>query len=605
MGSIIPHHKSPAVIKVKRLNTVGCRAKKLLEVITPNSWSDDICFIIGGGPSLQGFNFQQLSKYRTIGINKVFKEFHPTINYAMDYNFFDSVQYTRDPRQPDYELHQKWLAYPGIKLFLRHDHTMVFTEGIHYVNEIGSKMISYDLDKGIYPGNNCYDDQTEILTENGFKLFKDLLAEERVVTLSSIGEVEYQFPIERQIDKYSGDLIYFQGRKIDLMVTPNHRMFVGDSHARRSSFKIKRAEELEKNHKKSSFSAEFSFKGKKKETFILPAVTRKQYNNFIEEKPCSEIIWRPEKQLLMDDWLLFFGLWLGDGCTHISKNKKTGKVQGYFTSICQQKPEVKLIIERVLKSLDFKYYKGQLEKCSYYDIEDKQLCLYLRQFGKSKDKFIPREIFNLPNEQLQYLFKGLMLTDGDGLTENRTFFTSSKKLADSFFELGLRLGFHPSVVENHRPVTIGEYYYPDSEGYVIYLKKINITASGILPQKVNYVGNVYCVTVPNGIIFVRRNGKGCWCGNSGFGALMVAIALGCRKIALLGYDFTIQGSKTHWHEGYGKQDIENVKNNLISYRKCIDEFGSTILSMGVQVFNLNPSSALQSFPHTDLNTFIS
>jgi len=30
---------------------------------------------------------------------------------------------------------------------------------------------------------------------------------------------------------------------------------------------------------------------------------------------------------------------------------------------------------------------------------------------------------------------------------------------------------------------------------------------------ITYSGVVYCVEVPNHIIFVRRNGKACWCGN--------------------------------------------------------------------------------------------
>ena len=34
------------------------------------------------------------------------------------------------------------------------------------------------------------------------------------------------------------------------------------------------------------------------------------------------------------------------------------------------------------------------------------------------------------------------------------------------------------------------------------------------PEKINYSGNIYCVSVPNTIILVRRNGKTCWSGNS-------------------------------------------------------------------------------------------
>ena len=33
-------------------------------------------------------------------------------------------------------------------------------------------------------------------------------------------------------------------------------------------------------------------------------------------------------------------------------------------------------------------------------------------------------------------------------------------------------------------------------------------------ELVHYQGTVYCVQVPSGIVYVRRNGKGVWCGNS-------------------------------------------------------------------------------------------
>ena len=43
--------------------------------------------------------------------------------------------------------------------------------------------------------------------------------------------------------------------------------------------------------------------------------------------------------------------------------------------------------------------------------------------------------------------------------------------------------------------------------------KIKHTKS-FIEQWENYNDMVYCVTVPNHIIYVRRNGKGVWCGNS-------------------------------------------------------------------------------------------
>ena len=36
-------------------------------------------------------------------------------------------------------------------------------------------------------------------------------------------------------------------------------------------------------------------------------------------------------------------------------------------------------------------------------------------------------------------------------------------------------------------------------------------------KKEKYVGRIYCVTVPNHTLYVRRNGKSYWCGNSHLG----------------------------------------------------------------------------------------
>lgn len=39
----------------------------------PKIWSDAVVFIIGGGPSLKGFDFTPIQKYRVIGVNQAFR----------------------------------------------------------------------------------------------------------------------------------------------------------------------------------------------------------------------------------------------------------------------------------------------------------------------------------------------------------------------------------------------------------------------------------------------------------------------------------------------------------------------------------------------------
>jgi uncharacterized Rossmann fold enzyme len=154
MGFMRNHTKSLGMVKAKRIKS-RCLARKLNEVLPSLSWLGQTCFIIGGGPSLEDFDWRLLRGYKTIGINKAFRRFYADLNYSMDYNFFDIVQHQTNPQHVYYETHLDWMKYPGIKVFLRDNTQQVFAEGICYVPSLGSeKEISFDLGKGVYGGNN-------------------------------------------------------------------------------------------------------------------------------------------------------------------------------------------------------------------------------------------------------------------------------------------------------------------------------------------------------------------------------------------------------------------------------------------------------------------
>lgn len=84
--------------------------------------------------------------------------------------------------------------------------------------------------------------------------------------------------------------------------------------------------------------------------------------------------------------------------------------------------------------------------------------------------------------------------------------------------------------------------------------------------------------------------------NSGFGALMLAIALGCKEIYLLGFDMKVAGERTHWHDGYPGQTKERTGKVLNNFTKVFEEFAPHIQRLGINVYNLNPDSALDCFP---------
>ena len=71
----------------------------------------------------------------------------------------------------------------------------------------------------------CFDDETEILTNQGWKLFKDLKDEDLVAQYKLDTEiVTFVKPIKRQKYEYSGNLIAFKSNQTSIRVTPNHEL---------------------------------------------------------------------------------------------------------------------------------------------------------------------------------------------------------------------------------------------------------------------------------------------------------------------------------------------------------------------------------------------
>src|SRR3990167_4263061 len=76
------------------------------------------------------------------------------------------------------------------------------------------------------PSTYCFDIQTEILTENGWKTYDNLKEKENVATLNPLThKLEYQPIKEVVLQKYKGMMYYLKCKQIDIMVTPNHRLY--------------------------------------------------------------------------------------------------------------------------------------------------------------------------------------------------------------------------------------------------------------------------------------------------------------------------------------------------------------------------------------------
>jgi len=133
---------------------VECLALNVSSVLPMGVWKGKRCFILCGGPSLEGFDFNQIQNELTIGVNKSFVSFPSTVCYAMDQRFYDSVTYPDRRDAKSVQLHNQWIKYAGIKVFLKHPGKWVFDPSVYIVHDIQKRALSLDIDTGIFPGNN-------------------------------------------------------------------------------------------------------------------------------------------------------------------------------------------------------------------------------------------------------------------------------------------------------------------------------------------------------------------------------------------------------------------------------------------------------------------
>ena len=227
----------------------------------------------------------------------------------------------------------------------------------------------------------------------------------------------------------------------------------------------------------------------------------------LEQASKREII-VPEKEIDLGNWLEFFGFYLADGCyrDHINSLGK----RDYTISIAQNKEGLDYVLE-LIDNIGFKprYRKKEKNRDNCYSIEiySKQLWLHLEQFGRSADKYIPREFLNLPPKYLKRLFKGF--TNGDSYFQGETLIITSrsKAIVEAMQEIILKLyGNIANFTTCH-----GKY---KGEEYIMYMlrfkenKKSRNNIKYREPAITRYKDNVYSLTLENNnVMLMRRNNE--------------------------------------------------------------------------------------------------
>lgn len=366
---------------------------------------------------------------------------------------------------------------------------------------------------------SCYDAETRAWTRGGLKSFHEIRNGDEVLTINpENGEVEIQVVQKVIIQDHDGEMVAFQNGKIDLLVTPNHRIFDDD-------FRFRSADSV-------TDGIDFpvgSQRGKDEEFFFI------------------------SKQGIVRTEHLFYliGLFLGDGFTAFQVKRtpaKSGLARKDFLSVARNElgrfqhvsfSTTHLVEQRsyrifldipegdrcrgkaehtTLSSLGIKWHaeRGKAGEHLYFTSR-----AFLEFFdalcGKgARNKRIPEFVFEYSASYLESLLDGLSDSDGCRRANGVICYTTvSEKLRDGIVELACRLGRSVSVGTTYSESRLSGRLIKGSCYRILIGNKAGVKSiSQECIKRVSYHGKVWCIKVRNKNLLVERNGKYIFCGNT-------------------------------------------------------------------------------------------
>jgi len=359
----------------------------------------------------------------------------------------------------------------------------------------------------------CYDEETEVLTYNGWKKFSEVTYDDPIACLDPFSDkVVYYKPNSIIKYWYEGKMVRIKSNLIDLLVTPDHNLYV----ALRATSHHKERKQGIKFRSFSLVRAGDCLRKRMKFRRDFPSWEGHEINEFMG--------------VPINVFVKFLGYYLAEGTASIIKNKPRIQIAQKNTS--PHYNDILEVMNAVAKS------RGK-NVCAYEDriviYGDQELTEWLRKLGHGREKCIPIEFKKLSKRLLSIMLETYV--NGDGYRQSETckrIYTTSKRLADDIQEVALKCGYMAIVKTRGKrqggtisgkavagkhdcyEVIISERYKMSEVDYTRNIRvanKLGIKTRCYAGYE-DYEGYVYCVEVPTHIIYVRRNGKPVWCGNS-------------------------------------------------------------------------------------------
>lgn len=363
-----------------------------------------------------------------------------------------------------------------------------------------------------HPGGGCFTEGSEILTrDRGWVDFKDLTIADDVATMrKDTGFFEWQKPTAITNETYSGDVYRFKARTFDFTVTPNHGLWVRHDKAFKRSIQPKTMPQKGHGHADRNWrriEAADLYTQYARQKWAIPTVsmgwsgTPVQYVDVPRLEPKNPGNSRNVAQMQhvgrqrIEHIVEMIGWYVTEG----SANHKTVTI-----TQCQNvNPANHARITNLVKAMGLRCCVTGRNKKDI-NIGCTELAKYLcDQCGVGAyHKFLPKWVKDLPSDMLRLLVEVMVAGDGHQDGESFHYVSYSKRLRDDMCEIAQKAGFGVASQDSRN---------------VVHLRTVQNTPTiNTRPERFRYSGRIYCATVPNGLIYVRSNGKAFWSHNSAY-----------------------------------------------------------------------------------------
>lgn len=348
----------------------------------------------------------------------------------------------------------------------------------------------------------CHDEQTDVMTDSGWKRFADLSSMDRLLTMDPATHKSVYRSPERIIKrKYTGRMYSYSATGCDFCVTPDHSMYVHNLSNNRQ-WKCIRADQIQNTHNL-CMRKTILWDAPDIETFMIPEWR-------------GERKYVPARAVPMDDWLRFLSWFTSEG--NLLRGGKSKYTVG--VAISQKDPVVREEIFDLCSRLGFNPKRSYIQIL----IASTWLARHLEELGQNCiERTIPQYARNVSIRQLNIFLDIYVLGDGYHKSSGRDIiYTSSPRMADALQEMILKTG-RPSVIRRReiagQKKDLGTHIATSSvDGFVVSRAAVD-TEIKLRPENhscIDYDGYVYCATVsPEHLLLTRRNGYSMWSGNCG------------------------------------------------------------------------------------------